>query len=276
MPRRTRAAFTLIELLVVISIIALLIGILLPALGSARESSLTTICATRLRQASLASNIYANDYKGKIWDANTWARIEAPRRDPEPGAIWEYVENVSEVMACPKNKRRSRDDRDSSDLFDNLELGVDFDFTMYEAANGADVAKQWNAYRLDRSKYRGTNSPNVLSQAAADNYLAEQRIRTMPVFVEESTYWYNDTYVDGRWGNNDQLTQRHKGAGHMAMIDGTVESYDFNDDDDEERADQIDFRANDIYFKFYLNGFPRYDNAWNGRFTEYGEFNAAR
>ena len=275
MPRRS--AFTLIEILVVISIVALLIGILLPALSSARESGLTTICAARLRQAALATNVYANDHKGKIWEAGSWARIDRPLFDPEPGAIWDYGENASEVMACPKNKRRSRDDRDSSDLFDNLELGVDFDFTMFEASNGADVAKQWNVYRLDRTKYTGNNPPNFLLPVAADNFLARKRLRTMPVFIEESTFWYNDSTIDGRWGNNDQLTQRHQGKGHMAMIDGVVEAFDFNPDDEEESLNRSDFRATDIYFRIVDRaGRLVFDNSFNGRFTRYGEFNAAR
>ncbi len=60
------AAFTLIELLVVIAIVALLLAILLPVLGSARESAHRVVCGSNLRQITLAQHLYAVDHKDRI------------------------------------------------------------------------------------------------------------------------------------------------------------------------------------------------------------------
>lgn len=61
-PTRTRTVgFTLIELLVVISIIALLVGILLPALGAARRTATRIKCLSQMRQLAVARQAYATD-----------------------------------------------------------------------------------------------------------------------------------------------------------------------------------------------------------------------
>ena len=64
-------AFTLIELLVVISIIALLIGILLPALGAAREAGRSAVCLSNLRQAGIGMATYGSESKDYYPGANT-------------------------------------------------------------------------------------------------------------------------------------------------------------------------------------------------------------
>ena len=63
-PVATTLGFTLIELLVVISIIALLIGILLPALNGARKASYVARCQGNLHQIGVATAAYGTDYDG--------------------------------------------------------------------------------------------------------------------------------------------------------------------------------------------------------------------
>ena len=58
----TRRGFTLIELMIVISIVAILIALLLPALRSAREATHRVVCASNLRQTGIGMITYGNDH----------------------------------------------------------------------------------------------------------------------------------------------------------------------------------------------------------------------
>lgn len=80
-----RIGFTLIELLVVVSIIALLIAILLPALGAARESSKEIQCAIDQRTLGTASYVWAGDHKNWLADFD---------KLPDGSAITNYSKGI--------------------------------------------------------------------------------------------------------------------------------------------------------------------------------------
>lgn len=100
----SRRAFTLIELLVVVSIIALLVSILLPALAQAREQAKRAVCAGNLRQIGLMHEMYAQDNNGffPVTDThNTYFYLNR--------VVGKYLESSHKAWHCPTDNRRLAD-----------------------------------------------------------------------------------------------------------------------------------------------------------------------
>jgi prepilin-type N-terminal cleavage/methylation domain-containing protein len=120
---RQRRAFTLVELLVVIGIIAVLIAVLLPALGKARSQALLTVCMSNEKQLVAALMMYCNDNRGcfpggpggyydngvlkytvrlAAWDTEARNPYSC-NQDENNGPIWlaKYVGKSKKIPGCP-------------------------------------------------------------------------------------------------------------------------------------------------------------------------------
>jgi prepilin-type N-terminal cleavage/methylation domain-containing protein/prepilin-type processing-associated H-X9-DG protein len=124
----TRAAFTLIELLVVIAVIAILAGLLLPSLASAKLSAQQTSCLNNLKEIGLAARMYDNDYKG--------FPIRGGEQAQWPAAMFPYYKNTN-LLACPAERELY------GTLLGNMANGT---YPYYQADNAGNsyIMNGWN------------------------------------------------------------------------------------------------------------------------------------
>lgn len=102
-----RKAFTLIELLVVIFIIAIIAGLLLAALSSARRKVDSTRCMSNLRQLGIAVRLSADENDGRLPSAQPFRPSQTNAASGLPlitQVLATHLSAVSNVFKCPRDK----------------------------------------------------------------------------------------------------------------------------------------------------------------------------
>ena len=240
--KRNMIAFTLIELLVVISIIALLVGILLPALGAARKTAMGMKCLSNQRQIALAHSSYAADFEGKFnitfdqyykgWGVRPWLMIlidkgYCPAPTNDSGKYNSSHVNLSVnpgIYVCPEAE---------IDLSDEcLPNGNDVKQMSYGTPHG------WERY-YDYLHIHYANTYNMKCGESDAILLADTCGQSHRKEIYINNFKISSTAEGSRWANGGLFSAHNNDTVNMAFFDGHAEAKDMQSGDFNKNKDLV-------------------------------------
>jgi len=224
---RFLTGFTLIELLVVISIIALLIALIIPALRSAREQGHRTVCLSNLKQLTLAWVAYASENDSKIvlgnpflisghtrgWLGRAFLFPESRSEliaDPNKGALWPWIRDV-DIYRCPRGLKGHA----ATYATVNAARGGNVEGTYMEYTSGSSITAIGK--RVGRTVLKLTKLTEIVSPGAGQR----------AVFIDKgytpasSDFYVNYLYPE--WRVHSPPPKHHSGGVTISMADGHAE-----------------------------------------------------